>query len=88
MKQEKRIQQIIPAENWWAYYNAKGDEDTPLGRIVVDRLVCWALVSEDGSQGIEGMTKAGGYIDTAENVSNFMGYVYALNKQEAMKALS
>lgn len=86
MKPEKLIQQIIPAENWWACYDFKEEGDESPEGVVVDRLVCWTLVSEGESQSIEGMTEAGGYIGTVEDVRSFKGYVYALSEQEAIKA--
>lgn len=86
MKREKHIKQIIPADNWWAYYDCRGNKNVP-EKVVVERLVCWALVSVEGAgEDIEGMASTDNHIDTCEDVSNFKGYLWALNEQGAIKA--
>lgn len=67
-----RIMQIIPAEGWHTVY-VDGNE-TPF----LIRLVCWAMVEEEGEVFVRGM-EAGGAQEGVQIVnenfdSNFLGY--------------
>lgn len=86
-----KIIQLIPAENWWATFFEKNEKG--LTSYHVEPLACWALVEHREGysenvpssevRGITGHDAACG--DFAENVSNFMGYVKASTKEEAIK---
>ena len=78
MKTSDDVKQIIPAEGWWACFSCINKS----GKVWLDRLACWALMN-DGA--VLGMCECGGYIDFAENVGNFEGYVYAESIEEAEK---
>ncbi|MDI9412101.1 MAG: hypothetical protein QM401_00790 [Bacillota bacterium] len=73
----RKIQQIIPAINWWAVYEVE-DEVEPW----ILPLVCWARVETvQGNIQVEGMVGDAG-TDFAVG-TGFVGYVYAPHREGA-----
>ena len=89
-KKTEKIIQLVPAEGWWAAFEAVDEKGQSL--FYVEPLALWALVEvsdkyREGDpdweiRGITGHDAAwGGYV---ENVENFTGYVKAATEEEAL----
>lgn len=86
----EKILQVVPAEGWWAAFEAVDEKGQSL--FYVEPLALWALVEVSDRyrdrlpdreiRGITGHDAAwGGYV---ENVENFTGYVKAATEEEAL----
>jgi len=89
-RRSEKILQVVPAEGWWAAFEAVDEKGQSL--FYVEPLALWALVEVSDRyrdrppdreiRGITGHDAAwGGYV---ENLVNFTGYVKAATEEEAL----
>lgn len=72
-KDRKKIIQIIPADGWYVSFETNTDE------LCYDKIVCFALVEENGRRFVLPMSGEEG-IDFCENASNYHSIVYSPEK--------
>jgi len=78
-----KIKQIIPSDGWNYAIGLKSfvieKQDTEYTRWSLDRLICWALVENDGQTNLVGVRatfEMGGEMTIPEFQDNFMGYFH------------
>jgi len=89
-RRSEKILQVVPAEGWWAAFEAVDEKGQSL--FYVEPLALWALVEVSDKyrdrppdreiRGITGHDVTwGGYV---ENLANFTSYVKAATEEEAL----
>jgi hypothetical protein len=73
----KRIIQIIQSEGWFAVYGERNQENEIVRVSVIDRLISFALVDQNGITSVEGVDSGDtGIDDLSPESDDFLRYVH------------